>query len=87
VFKHIIASNNLKPFRIRIVYANAGVGINNQGTTTLMKGDEADDNKTDQAKDEATALEVEGEVKMERENKIFLNKSYISKDRMFAVVV
>jgi hypothetical protein len=26
VFKHTIAGNNLKPFRIRIAYADAGIG-------------------------------------------------------------
>jgi hypothetical protein len=45
VFKHIIAGNNLKPFRIRTTYANADI-INGQGTTTLLKGDEADNNET-----------------------------------------
>jgi hypothetical protein len=37
--------------------------------------------------DEAAALEAEGGVEMEGENKIFLDKSYIPEDRIFAVVV
>jgi hypothetical protein len=47
VFKHTTAGNNLKPFRIRTAYADAGVGIGGQGTTTLLGGDEADDDETD----------------------------------------
>jgi hypothetical protein len=87
VFKHIIAGNNLKPFRVRIVYTDAGLGIGGQGTTTLLGGDEANNDETDQAEDKVAALEVEGGVKVERENEIFLDESYISKNRMFAVVV
>jgi hypothetical protein len=52
-----------------------------------LGGDEADNDETDQAKNEAAALEVEGGVEMEGENKVFPDKSYISEDRMFAVVV
>jgi hypothetical protein len=52
-----------------------------------MGGDEADDNETDQAKDEAAALKVERGVEVEGENEMFLDKSYIPEDRIFAVVV
>jgi hypothetical protein len=75
----------LKLFRVRIAYVDAGVS--GQGTTILLGGDEADNDETDQAKNEAAALEVEGGVEMEGENKVFPDKSYISEDRMFAVVV
>jgi hypothetical protein len=51
-----------------------------------LGGDEANNNETDQAEDKAAALEIEGR-KVERENKVFPDKSYISEDRMFAVVV
>jgi hypothetical protein len=86
VFKHITAGNNLKSFRVRTVYADASI-IGNQGTITSLGGDEADDDETDQAEDEAAALEVEGEVEVEGENEVFLDKSYILEDRMFAVVI
>jgi hypothetical protein len=46
VFKHIIAGNNLKPFRVRTAYIDASA-ISSQGTTTLLGGDEADDDETD----------------------------------------
>jgi hypothetical protein len=58
MFKHIIAGNNLKPFRVRIVYINAST-VGGQGTITLLGGDEADNDETDQAKNEAAALETE----------------------------
>jgi hypothetical protein len=85
MFKHIIAGNNLKPFRVRTVYVDADVG--GQGTITLLGRDETDDDETDQAENEAAALETEGEVKVKKENKVFSDKSYIPEDRMFAVVV
>jgi hypothetical protein len=85
MFKHTTAGNNLKPFRVRTAYANAGI-VGGQGTTTLLGGDEADDDETDQAEDEAAALEAEG-GEVEGENEIFPDKSYIPEDRMFAVVV
>jgi hypothetical protein len=46
VFKHITAGNNLKPFRVRTAYTNASI-ISDQGTTILLRGDEANDNETD----------------------------------------
>jgi hypothetical protein len=46
VFKHITAGNNLKPFRVRTAYTNVGI-VDSQGTTTLLRGDEADDDETD----------------------------------------
>jgi hypothetical protein len=76
----------LKTFRVRTAYADAGI-INGQRTTILLGGDEADNNETNQAKNETAALKVEKEIKVKEENEIFLNKSYISEDRMFAVVV
>jgi hypothetical protein len=85
VFKHIITGNNLKPFRVHTAYANADI-ISGQGTTTLLRGDEADNDETNQAENKAAALEVKGE-EIEEENEIFSDKSYISEDRMFAVVV
>jgi hypothetical protein len=85
VFKHITASNNLKSFRVRTAYADTGI-INGQETTTSLGRDEADNNETNQTKNETTALETEGE-EMKGENKIFSDKSYIPKDRMFAVVI
>jgi hypothetical protein len=51
-----------------------------------LGGDETNNNQTNQAKNEAAALEIK-RGKMEGENKIFLNKSYIPEDKMFAVVV
>jgi hypothetical protein len=51
-----------------------------------LGGDEADNNETDQAENKATALEAERE-EVEKENEMFPNKSYISEDRMFAVVI
>jgi hypothetical protein len=86
VFKHITAGNNLKPFRIRIVYANIGLSINGQETTTLLGGDETDNDETNQAKNEAAALEAERE-EIKRENEIFLDESYIPEDRIFTVVI
>jgi hypothetical protein len=85
VFKHTTAGNNLKPFRIRTAYANAGI-IGSQRTITLLEGNETNNNETDQAKNEAAALKVKG-GEIEKENKVFSDKSYIPKDRMFAVVV
>jgi hypothetical protein len=46
VFKHTITGNNLKPFRIRTAYTNINI-ISGQGTTTLMGGDETNNNETD----------------------------------------
>jgi hypothetical protein len=75
----------LKPFRVRTAYTNTGT-ISGQETTTSLKGDEADDDETDQAENKAAALETEGgEVK--GKNKIFPNKSYIPENRIFAVVI
>jgi hypothetical protein len=51
-----------------------------------LGGDEADNDETDQAEDKTAALKVKGRG-VEKENKVFLDKSYILKDRMFAVVV
>jgi hypothetical protein len=85
VFKHTTAGNNLKPFRVRTAYTNAGT-IGGQGTTTLLRGDEANDNETDQTENKAAALEAEGR-EVEGENEMFSDKSYISEDRMFAVVI
>jgi hypothetical protein len=86
VFKYITAGNNLKPFRVRTAYTDAGVSINGQGTTILLGRDETDNNEINQAENKAAALKAkEGEV--ERENKVFLDKSYIPKDRIFAVIV
>jgi hypothetical protein len=84
VFKHTITGNNLKPFRIRTVYINANVG--GQGTTTSLGGGETNDDETNQTEDEAAALKVKKE-KVERENEIFSDKSYIPEDRIFTVVV
>jgi hypothetical protein len=86
VFKHITAGNNLKPFRVRTAYTDVDISVSGQGTTTLLGGDEADNNETDQAEDEAAALETEG-GEMKGENEVFQDKSYISEDKMFAVVV
>jgi hypothetical protein len=86
VFKHITAGNNLKPFRVRTAYTNTGLNISGQGTTTLLKRDETDNNETNQTENKATALETEGE-KVKKENKIFPDKSYIPKNRMFAVII
>jgi hypothetical protein len=55
-------------------------------TTTLLGGDEADDDETDQAENEAAALEAEG-GEVEGENEVFSDKSYIPEDKIFAVVV
>jgi type IV secretory pathway VirB4 component len=85
VFKHIIAGNNLKPFRVRIIYINVSA-IGGQGTTISLKKNEADDNETDQAKDKAAALKIK-EEEIKEKNKIFPNKSYIFKDKIFTVVV
>jgi hypothetical protein len=85
VFKHIIAGNNLKPFRVRIIYINVSA-IGGQGTTISLGENEADNNETDQAKDKTAALKVkEGEIK--EKNKVFPNKSYIFKDKIFTVIV
>jgi hypothetical protein len=75
----------LKLFRVHIAYVNAG--INGQGTTILLGRDEANNNETDQAKNEAAALKVKEGVKIKGENKVFPDKSYISENRMFTVVV
>jgi hypothetical protein len=82
VFRHIITDNNLKPFRVRTAYINIGVGIGSHETTTLLWGDETNDNETDQAEDETAALEVNGEDEV-----LFSDESYIPEDRIFAVVV
>jgi hypothetical protein len=84
VFKHITAGNNLKPFRVRTAYTNINIG--GQGTTTLLRGDEADDDETNQAENEVAALKIE-EGKVKEKNKVFPDKSYIPEDRIFAVVV
>jgi hypothetical protein len=52
-----------------------------------LRGDEADNDETDQAEDEAAALEAEKEVEIKGENEVFSDESYILKDRIFAVVV
>jgi hypothetical protein len=44
VFKHTTAGNNLKPFRVRTAYTNTD--IDGQGTTTLLGGNEADNDET-----------------------------------------
>jgi hypothetical protein len=85
VFKYITTGNNLKPFRVLTVYADADIG--NQGTTTLFRGDEANNNESNQAKNEAAALKTERGVKIEKKNEVFLDKSYIPKDRIFAVII
>jgi hypothetical protein len=85
VFKHIIAGNNLKPFRVRTTYTNASA-VSGQGTTTSLGGDEADNDETDQTENKATALETE-EKKVKKKNKIFPDKSYIPENKMFAVVI
>jgi hypothetical protein len=51
-----------------------------------LKGDETNNNETDQAENEAAALKAKG-GKIKGENKIFPDKSYIPKDKMFAVVI
>jgi hypothetical protein len=77
----------LKPFRVRTTYVNADTGIiGSQGTTTLLRGDETDDNETDQAKNKVAALKAK-EKEIKEENEIFSDKSYIPEDRMFAVVI
>jgi hypothetical protein len=86
IFKHTTAGNNLKPFRVRTTYTNASV-ISGQGTTTLLRGNEADNDETDQAKNEAAALKTKEREEVKGENKVFPDKSYIPKDRMFAVVI
>jgi hypothetical protein len=85
VFKHITAGNNLKPFRVRIAYTDIST-VGGQGTIILLGKDEINNDETDQAEDKTAALEAEG-GKVEGENKIFSDESYISEDRMFAVVV
>jgi hypothetical protein len=52
-----------------------------------LGGDGADNDETDQTENEAAALEIERGVKMEKENETFSDKSYISENKMFAVVV
>jgi hypothetical protein len=52
-----------------------------------LGGDEANNDETDQTEDKAAALKTEREIEMKGENKMFTDKSYISEDRMFAVVV
>jgi hypothetical protein len=80
VFKHITAGNKLKPFHVRTAYADINIG--GHGTTTLLRRDETNNNETNQAEDETAAL------KMEKENEIlFSDKSYISENRMFAVII
>jgi hypothetical protein len=77
----------LKPFHVRITYNNASIGISGQGTTTLLKGNEADNDETDQTENEAAALKAEGGVEMGRENEIFSDESYIPRDSTFAVII
>jgi hypothetical protein len=52
-----------------------------------LGGDEINNNEIDQAENEIAALEAERGIKVEKENEVFPNKSYISEDRMFAVVI
>jgi hypothetical protein len=47
VFKHIIAGNNLKPFRVRTVYVNIDFGISGQRTIISLGGDETNNDETD----------------------------------------
>jgi hypothetical protein len=47
---------------------------------------ETNDDETDQTKNKTAALEAKKE-KVERENEIFPDKSYIPKDRIFTVIV
>jgi hypothetical protein len=51
-----------------------------------LGGDETNNDEINQAKDKAAVLEVKGGIEMEEENKVFLDKSYIHENRMFAVV-
>jgi hypothetical protein len=51
-----------------------------------LKGDETDNDETNQAKNKAAALEIKRE-EIKKENEIFPDKSYISENRIFAVVV
>jgi hypothetical protein len=44
VFKYITAGNNLKSFRVRTAYTNTDT-IGGQETTTLLGGDETDDDE------------------------------------------
>jgi hypothetical protein len=46
VFKHITTGNNLKPFRVRTAYTNINI-ISGQRTTTLLGGNEANNDETD----------------------------------------
>jgi hypothetical protein len=48
---------------------------------------EINNNKTNQAKNEAAALKVKGKVEIEKKNEIFPDESYIPEDRIFAVIV
>jgi hypothetical protein len=86
MFKHITTGNNLKPFRVRTTYTNASI-ISGQGTTTSLGGDEINNDETDQTEDEAAALKAKKRVEVEGENEMFLDKSYISEDKIFAVIV
>ena len=74
VFKHTIAGNRLKPFRVRQIYGDVHSG---QGTTTIEGGDEIDDTE---AENKAAALEVE-------EGEVEGDEAYIPEDRSFAVVI
>jgi hypothetical protein len=47
MFKHIIAGNNLKPFRVRTAYTDVNISINGQGTTILWGEDETNNNEID----------------------------------------
>jgi hypothetical protein len=51
-----------------------------------LGGDETNNNEINQVEDKAAALEVKGR-EMEKKNKIFLDKSYIPENRIFAVII
>jgi hypothetical protein len=51
-----------------------------------LGGDETDNNKTNQAENETAALKVKKE-EIKRENKVFPDKSYISKNKIFTIVI
>jgi hypothetical protein len=74
VFKHTIAGNRLKPFRVRQIYGDVHSG---QETTTIEEEDEIDDTETE---NEAAALEIKG-------GEIEGDEAYIPEDRSFAVVI
>jgi hypothetical protein len=67
VFKYITAGNNLKPFRVRIAYANTNISIGGQRTITLLGRNKTNNDEIDQAKNKAATLKAKEEVKVERE--------------------